>query len=230
MTHPDLARKLYKASPLARLPRQSMLCGLLTYFTLVDARALFQPDFLRLALAEGETAERFARYIPTGLTDPLAQLMAAESLHYDFLHKVDVASSAHGLEVRTPFVDVEVFNFAMRLPMTLKVRPGTLKVLLRLLARRLLPASVIDRPKQGFAIPFDRWAGPKLREFLLDLLLSPTARCRDWLHPARVEAILQVFASNTRPVYLSRFQASHHVFLLAAFELWLRRWSPSAEA
>ena len=199
MTHPDLARKLYKASTLARLPRQPMLCGLLTYFTLADARALFQPDFLRLALAEGETAERFARYIPTELADPLAQLMAAESrslLHYDFLRKVDVASSAHGLEVRTPFVDVEVFNFAMRLPMTLKVRPGSLKVLPRLLARRLLPASVIDRPKQGFAIPFDRWAGPKLREFLHDLLLSPTARCRDWLRPERVEAILQVFANN----------------------------------
>jgi asparagine synthase (glutamine-hydrolysing) len=100
-------------------------------------------------------------------------------------------------------------------------------VLPRLLARRLLPASVIDRPKQGFAIPFDRWAGPKLREFLHDLLLSPTARCREWLRPERVETILQVFANNTRPVYLSRFQASHHVFLLAAFELWLRQWSPS---
>jgi asparagine synthase (glutamine-hydrolysing) len=157
-------------------------------------------------------------------------LMAAEIrslLHYDFLRKVDVASSAHGLEVRTPYLDPEVFQLAMRLPMSLKAKSKSLKHILRLLAGKLLPESVVNRPKQGFAIPFDRWASAQLREFLRDLLLSPSARCRDWLQPSAVDGVVNVFSNGSRPVCLSRFQAYQRVFLLAAFELWLRKWSPS---
>ena len=138
-----------------------------------------------------------------------------------------MASSAHGLEVRTPYLDAEVFNFAAKLPLSLKVKHKSLKHILRLLARELLPHSVVDRPKQGFAIPFDRWASPQLRESLHELLWSPSARCRDWLQPAAVQAILKVFSGGSRPAHLNRFQAYQRVFLLASFELWLRKWSPS---
>jgi asparagine synthase (glutamine-hydrolysing) len=112
------------------------------------------------------------------------------------------------------------------MPTSLRVKRKSLKYVLRLLAKTLLPHSAVERPKQGFAMPFDRWAGPQLREFLRDTLQSPSARCRDWLQPAAVQAILDVFASGSRPVYLSRFQAYQRVFLLASFELWLRRCSP----
>jgi asparagine synthase (glutamine-hydrolysing) len=111
--------------------------------------------------------------------------------------------------------------------MSLRVQKKSLKHILRVLAKKLLPHSVVDRPKQGFAIPFDRWASPRLREYLCELLGSPSARCKDWLDPAAVNAILHAFSSGSRPVHLSRFQAYQRVFLLAAFELWLRKWSPS---
>jgi asparagine synthase (glutamine-hydrolysing) len=228
--HPDTARRLQKASAFARLPRAQMLCALHTAFSREEIQALFQPEFLRQALVDGPTHERFARYIPTAVSDPIAQLMAAEIrslLHYDFLRKVDVASSAHGLEVRTPFLDVQVFHLAMKLPLSFKVRNRSLKHILRILAKQLLPHSVVDRPKQGFAIPFDRWTSPQLRAFLHDLLLGHAAQCRQWLQPSSVQAVLNMFSSDARPIHLNRFQVYQRVFLLAAFELWLRKWSPA---
>jgi asparagine synthase (glutamine-hydrolysing) len=228
--NPNAARRLQKAAAFSRLPRGQMLCALHTHFTNEEIPDLFESEFLRQAFADGPSYERFASYIPVGISDACEQLMAAEIrslLHYDFLRKVDVASSAHGLEVRTPYLDSEVFRLSMNLPISFKVKSKSLKHILRLLARKLLPRSVVDRPKQGFAIPFDRWASPQLREFLDDLLRSPSARCRDWLQPSTVNGVINVFSNGSRPVYLSRFQAYQRVFLLAAFELWLRKWSPS---
>jgi asparagine synthase (glutamine-hydrolysing) len=229
-SYPDTARRMNKAAAFARLPRGQMLCALHSHFAPEEIPGMFQSEFLREALADGPTHERIIPYIPAGISDPCEQLMAAEMrlrLHYDYLRKVDVASSAHSLEVRTPYLDAEVFGLAMRLPMSLKVKNKSLKHILRLLAGKLLPESVVNRPKQGFAIPFDRWASPQLREFLGDLLQSPSARCKDWLSPVAVQAIFSVFSNGSRPVYLSRFQAYQRAFLLAAFELWLRKWSPS---
>jgi asparagine synthase (glutamine-hydrolysing) len=227
---PNTGRRLQKAAAFARLPRGQMLCALHTHFSPEEIPELFQSEFLRDALSDGPTYERFIPHIPAGISDPCEQLMAAEMrlrLHYDYLRKVDVASSAHSLEVRTPYLDAEVFGLAMRLPMSLKVKNKSLKYILRLLAGKLLPESVVNRPKQGFAIPFDRWASPQLRDFLGDLLQSPSARCKDWLSPVAVQTIFSVFSNGSRPVYLSRFQAYQKAFLLAAFELWLRKWSPS---
>jgi len=227
---PNTARRLQEAAAFARLPRAQMLCALHTHFTNEEIPGLFQTEFFRQTLANGPSYERFASYIPAALSDPCEQLMAAEMrslLHYDFLRKVDVASSAHSLEVRTPYLDREVFELAMRLPVSLKVKTKSLKHILRLLARKLLPQTVVNRPKQGFAIPFDRWAGPQLREFLGDLLQSGSAQCTDWLQPSAIEGVLNVFSNGSRPVYLSRFQAYQRVFLVAAFELWLRKWRPS---
>jgi asparagine synthase (glutamine-hydrolysing) len=227
---PNTARRLQKAAAFARLPRGQMLCALHTHFTNEQIPGLFQSEFFRQALVDGPSYERFASYIPAGISDPCEQLMAAEIrslLHYDFLRKVDVASSAHGLEVRTPYLDRDVFDLAANVPMSLKVQNKSLKHVLRLLAKKLLPRTVVDRPKQGFAIPFDRWASPQLREFLRDLLLSPSARCRDWLEPSAIDRVVNVFSNSSRPVYLSRFQVYQRVFLLSAFELWLRKWSPS---
>jgi asparagine synthase (glutamine-hydrolysing) len=228
--YPDASRRLQKASDFSRLPREQMLCALHTHFTTDEVRSLFQSEFLREALADGPSYERFGSYIPVGLSDAAEQLAAAEMrslLHYDFLRKVDVASSAHGLEVRTPYLDPKVFDLAASLPPALKIRSKSLKHILRLLARKLLPPSVIDRPKQGFAIPFDHWASPRLREFLGDILRSSSARCRDWLQSGTVDGIVNVFSNGSRSVHLSRFQAYQRVFLLSAFELWLRRSTPS---
>jgi asparagine synthase (glutamine-hydrolysing) len=85
----------------------------------------------------------------------------------DILVKVDRMSMRHALEVRSPFLDYRVVELALQIPPGLRVRHGRNKYLLRRLAQQLLPKSVADAPKRGFAIPLRRWLfeGPKAEWF-----------------------------------------------------------------
>ncbi|HET6395681.1 MAG TPA: asparagine synthase (glutamine-hydrolyzing) [Pseudoxanthomonas sp.] len=78
-------------------------------------------------------------------------------LQDDILHKVDRASMLNSLEVRSPFLDIEVVDFARRLPASLRLRGGTTKWLLKQAAGRLLPSGIVHRRKQGFAMPVGKW-------------------------------------------------------------------------
>ena len=93
-------------------------------------------------------------------TDPIERTIAFYIRTYlqdDILVKVDRASMLHSLEVRAPFLDINVVDFLRRLPAKLKLRNGTTKYLLREAARTLLPPEIIDRSKQGFAVPVGKW-------------------------------------------------------------------------
>jgi asparagine synthase (glutamine-hydrolysing) len=93
-------------------------------------------------------------------TDPIERTIAFYIRLYlqdDILVKVDRASMLHSLEVRAPFLDIELVDFLRRLPASLKLRGGTTKYLLRKAARALLPDEIIDRGKQGFAVPVGQW-------------------------------------------------------------------------
>ncbi len=98
------------------------------------------------------------------------RLDAMFTLPDDYLQKVDVASMAFSLEAREPMLDHAVVEWAMRLPVSWKLRQGTSKYLLRKLARRYIPAHLIDRPKQGFGAPIDRWLRGPLSAWARDLL------------------------------------------------------------
>lgn len=78
-------------------------------------------------------------------------------LQDDILVKVDRASMLNSLEVRAPFLDCDFVDFTRRLPVHYKLRGGTTKWLLRQVAARILPREVIERRKQGFAMPVGRW-------------------------------------------------------------------------
>lgn len=99
-----------------------------------------------------------------GAADPLNAMLYADIglvLPDDMLVKVDRMSMAHGLEVRSPFLDPAVVSAAMGMPGSDKVRPGAGKYVLRRAFADRLPAEVFDRPKKGFEAPIARWlAGP----------------------------------------------------------------------
>lgn len=78
-------------------------------------------------------------------------------LQGDILAKIDRASMLHSLEVRAPFLDIELVDFLRRLPTEMKLRGGTTKWILRKAARALLPESILRRRKQGFALPVGGW-------------------------------------------------------------------------
>ena len=97
--------------------------------------------------------------------DRTLQFFTRLYLQDDILAKVDRASMLNSLEVRSPFLDIELVDFVRRLPHTYKLRRGTTKFLLRRALRGLLPREILGRPKQGFAVPMGRWLEGSLPPF-----------------------------------------------------------------
>jgi asparagine synthase (glutamine-hydrolysing) len=101
----------------------------------------------------------------------------------DLLVKMDVATMAHSLEARSPFLDHKVMEFAAALPAHMKIRNGNRKYLLKTAFADRLPAAIVKRPKMGFGVPLNTWLRTTVRERLLDSILSDRARGRGYFKP-----------------------------------------------
>lgn len=108
----------------------------------------------------------------------------------DLLVKMDVATMAHSLEGRSPFLDQRLMEFMARVPADLKLRGGVSKYLLKSGLRGVLPDAVLDRPKMGFGVPLGHWLRTSLRELLTDTLLSQTALARGYFRPDAVRQMI----------------------------------------
>lgn len=139
------------------------------------------------------------------------------TLPNDMLHKVDLTSMAHALEVRTPFLDTRVVEFAFSLPAEAKFRVGSGKHLLRQAFGDLLPASVLARSKKGFEVPLLDLFRTHLRPFL-DALFTNELVAAAGLRPDAVRSIRERLMSNDP----GNAQATVHA--LAVYLSWWRRW------
>ena len=88
----------------------------------------------------------------------------------DILVKVDRASMANSLETRIPFLDIDLYNFSVKLPMKFKIRNGKGKYLLRQLLKKKIPDKLIERPKAGFSVPIGTWVKKPLLDWSENLL------------------------------------------------------------
>lgn len=126
--------------------------------------------------------------------DPAEAAMRLDLTTYvpdDLLVKVDRMSMAHGLEVRVPFLDHRLVEFAVQLPASLKVRGVTTKYLARRALRGLLPPAITQRRKQGFGVPVGAWINNGLRPLVHDTLSPRRLRRHGLWNPAYVETLLE---------------------------------------
>ncbi len=106
--------------------------------------------------------------------DQLSYVDTNSYLPGNLLVKVDIASMAHSLEIRSPFLDHELMELAASMPSEYKLRGRTSKYLLKEIAYDHIPRECIDREKQGFGVPLSAWFRGSLEEFLRDSLLDDT--------------------------------------------------------
>ena len=147
--------------------------------------------------------------------DRLLSLNIGTYLLDDLLPKVDRMAMAHGLEVRSPFLDTRLAEFAARLPAGHKVRGLSSKRVLKAAVRDLLPANVLHRRKRGFGVPLDRWFRTDLRPYVEALLLSPRARIAEHCDADAVRALVVQQQAGRR--------LGHAVWTLLTLEVFLRR-------
>lgn len=109
--------------------------------------------------------------------DPAERLLWMDTVHFladALLVKVDIASMAHSLEVRSPLLDHELFEYMAKLPTSLKLKGGESKYLLKKLAERYLPKDILYRRKQGFSMPVAKWTSGDSADFTLDAINQAT--------------------------------------------------------
>jgi asparagine synthase (glutamine-hydrolysing) len=183
--------------------------------------ALYAPDFASAVAgtpAAGLLAESFARFRGRDVTGATMLVDLETYLPHDLLVKVDLASMAHGLEVRCPFLDHGLVELAARMPTRWKLRGSQGKYLLKRAMADLLPASVLHRPKMGFAVPLPRWFRRELRPLLHDVVLGPRACARGYFKVAAVERLVREHQAG-------RADHGHRLWILLMLELWHREYA-----
>jgi asparagine synthase (glutamine-hydrolysing) len=141
----------------------------------------------------------------------------------DILNKADRMSMAHSLEVRPPFLDHRIVEFAASLPASLKVRGSRQKILLKELMRDKLPASVLGRKKVGFDIPAHDWLRGCLRSLMMEVLLDGAADHATLFHR-------EVIEKKIRQHLERQINVGYHLWGLMVLFLWMKKWKIRAEA
>lgn len=183
-----------------------------------DAASILRFDVLN---SIGKGVGRYSQiFEEMHLQEPLDVALCSDMNLYlpdDLLTLSDRISMAHSLEVRVPFVDHKLIEFAFRIPTRFKVHGFQKKVLFREAVRSLLPAQHFTRPKQGFSIPLAYWLRGNLKPMLMDLLGSRQAKESPWFDWAKVKKLVDEHLSG-------RHNHEVRLWAIICFLAWERKY------
>ena len=158
-----------------------------------------------------------------GVLDRYLRVDQSYYLPDDILYKTDRMSMAHSLEVRPPFLDHRIVEFAASLPERLKIRGGTQKYVLRELMRGKLPETVLKRKKTGFDIPTHDWFRGPLRGLLRDTVTAEAIGAAGIFDGRAIETLIGDHMER-------RINAGYHLWGLLTLFLWMKRWKVEVPA
>jgi asparagine synthase (glutamine-hydrolysing) len=160
----------------------------------------FTPGFSLAVSENGGWSDHMAatfRGIAGSSTSKSAQWVDATTyLPGDLMVKADRMSMAHGLEVRSPFLDHRLIEFASKIPGEYSIRGRSGKQILKRAYADLIPAEILNRKKAGFTVPVGEWINGPLRESTRELLLNPGAEVHKVIRPEFVKKMIEEHASR----------------------------------
>ena len=179
-----------------------------------DLAKLLTPDF------NSSTASRiFVNDFNKGDIKSFERMIRSDLTSYlpgDLLVKVDMATMANSLELRSPMLDVNVVEWGLSLPQRYKIKGFETKHILKDVARSLVPANLIDRPKMGFGIPRAEWLRTGMKEIVIDTLTDATTINRGWFNSIEIKkAIDSHMAGDAK---------DNVIWPMLMLELWARTW------
>jgi len=185
--------------------------------------SLTQPDELSNLLNPGfytNTAEvEFIKQFAADNISSLDRMTRSDFAAYlpgDLLVKVDMATMANSLELRSPMLDVNVVEWGLSLPDKYKIKGIETKHILKDVARSLVPANLIDRPKMGFGIPRAEWLRTGMKEMVIETLTDKTATQRGWFKASEVKKVIDIHMAGEDKDSL--------LWPMLMLELWARTW------
>jgi asparagine synthase (glutamine-hydrolysing) len=179
-----------------------------------DLSLLLTPNF-QSNLAESVFTNRFNQ----GSIAPLDRMIRSDFDAYlpgDLLVKVDIATMANSLELRSPLLDFNVVEWGISLPRKFKIKGFETKHMLKEVARSLVPAELIDRPKMGFGIPRAEWLRCGMKELVIDTLTDTTAIQRGWFNANEVKKVIDV--------HMNGEDKDNILWPILMLGLWARTW------
>jgi asparagine synthase (glutamine-hydrolysing) len=134
----------------------------------------------------------------------------------DLLVKIDIATMANSLELRSPLLDVNVVEWGVSLPQKFKIKGFETKHILKDVARSLVPAEIIDRPKMGFGIPRAEWLRTGMKNMVIEILTDTTAKQRGWFNSNEVNSVIGA--------HMDGEDRDNLLWPMLMLELWARTW------
>jgi asparagine synthase (glutamine-hydrolysing) len=186
---------------------------------------LLSDDFRTAALGDADPMGAFRRYLEEApARDPLSCVLYLDTKTYlpgDILTKVDRMSMLASLEVRVPILDHIFLEWVTGLPSEWKIRGKKQKYIFARLAERVgVPKQVLNRPKQGFALPLGHWMRNELKDLIMSVLLDSSALQRGYFNPQGVRRLLDEH-------FQWRRDHSARIWRFLMFELWHRNFLPN---
>ena len=198
-------------------PKTSLAARYSSILSLTQPQELFNLLNPNIYSNKAETA--YINQFETGSLSVFDRMVRSDFSAYlpgDLLVKVDIATMANSLELRSPLLDVNVVEWGVSLPRRYKIKGLETKHILKDVARSLVPAELIDRPKMGFGIPRAEWLRTGMSEMLVDTLTDTTATQRGWFNSTEVRKVIDI--------HMAGEDKDSILWPMLMIELWARTW------